>query len=157
MAFELLTQASQELLSQAAQLAANNHHATLQPIHTVAAGLQQDLCRSLFSILDIPGNQLVNVLQEELSELPTLQRGKLTIDPQLDKFIEECKKQAEALKDSSIRLEHIILTWSTTNYLPQSLKEFFKKYGFTHERILKQLRELHKTTGTEGADKQQYP
>lgn len=142
MAFEL-THASQELLSQAAQIAADHHHATVQPIHTLAAGFNQELCRSLFSILELPGSLVLSTVEEELNKLPTLQRGKLTIDPTLESFLQECKKEADSFNDAYIRLEHIMLGWTTTPYIPKSISTLFKKYGFTHERLLAQLRQLH--------------
>lgn len=133
---EQLTNASIELIQQSAALATQQHNAILQPLHTLAAGLQNDFCRTVFSALTVPLEPLQTLLQSALADLPKVQGAQLNIDQNMQAFLDACKKYAESLGDQYISLEHFMLAWATTQYLPQSIRDFFKKNNYS-ENILR--------------------
>ncbi len=139
---ELLTQATQELINQAAIIAQQLYNPILLPLHTIAAGFQQEFCRSLFYTLGIPIEELRELVEQELSFLPQSRRNKLGIDEQMQSFLQEAQEKAQKIGDQYISLEHIMLAWAQTPYLPESIQAFFEKTGFTTNNILTHMQQL---------------
>lgn len=151
---ELLTHATQELINQAAMIAQKLRNPILLPLHTIAAGFQQEFCRSLFYTLGIPIDELVELVEEELGELPQTRGTKLGIDDAMQSFLQEAREQAEKLGDQYISLEHIMLAWAQTPYLPESIQSFFERTGFTTNAILSHMKSLRagRTVNNKGAE-----
>lgn len=139
---ELLTHATQELINQAATIAQQLRNPILLPLHTIAAGFKQEFCRSLFYTLGIPIDELVELVEEELKELPQTRGTKLGIDEAMQSFLQEARKQAEKLGDQYISLEHIMLAWAQTYHIPESIQSFFERTGFTTNAILSHMKSL---------------
>jgi ATP-dependent Clp protease ATP-binding subunit ClpB len=139
-----LTNATQELINQAAQLAIEHHNPTLQPIHTLALGLDNEFCISFLNALHIPIKELKALTEEAVRQLPVVQGAKISMDYAMQSFLTLCKKEADALHDSFISLEHLLLAWSQTQDLPPQILSFFRKNGFTRTHILKYMNELRK-------------
>lgn len=141
---EKFTNAAQELLNHSINLASSNHNPTLQPLHTLAAGLENDFCNTFFAVLHVNTQELGILVDSELNRLPQVQGTQLATDYAMQDFLAACQKEATALKDDYISLEHFLLTWSQTSHLPTSIKDFFKKAGFTHAAVLAHMKELRK-------------
>ena len=139
---ELLTNASQELINRAVAIANTHHNPTLTPLHALAASIDQDFCRSFYSVLDIPLQQLKQLIEQELDKLPTVTGNQLAMDRSMEAFLQACKEHADALGDSYISLEHFLLTFATTTSLPKSLSSFFKQYSFTKEHVMQYMATL---------------
>jgi len=139
---ELLTHATQELINQAATIARQLRNPILLPLHTVAAGFKQEFCQSLFYTLGIPTEQLLDLVEDELAQLPQSRGTRLGIDEAMQAFLQEAREQAEKLGDQYISLEHIMLAWAQTPYLPESIQSFFERTGFTTNAILSHMKTL---------------
>ena len=139
---ELLTHATQELISQAATIAQQLRNPILLPLHTIAAGFKQEFCQSMFYTLGIPVEQLVELVEEELAQLPQMRGAQLAIDENMQAFLQEAREQAEKLGDQYISLEHIMLSWAQTPYLPESIQSFFERHNFTANAILAHMKTL---------------
>ncbi|KKP35379.1 MAG: ATP-dependent chaperone ClpB [candidate division TM6 bacterium GW2011_GWF2_32_72] len=152
---ENFTNASQELINKSISIAVERDNPELLPLHTLAAGLYNEFCLSFFNVLDLPLNELKNIVEAELDYLPSSRGSKLVGGPAIESFFRECKKSANALGDDFISLEQFILQWAETPYLPEALKDFFNQYKFNKEKILKHIGELRrgksvKDKGAEG-------
>ncbi|MFI5332894.1 MAG: ATP-dependent Clp protease ATP-binding subunit [Candidatus Babeliales bacterium] len=146
---EQLTHASQELINRSAAIASDYHHPTLQPIHTLYAGIEYEFCHTFFNVLGIPLEELSNLIQHEFATMPQVYGARLSIDQQFEQFLQSCKKEADALGDTYISLEHFILAWATTPHLPSSIRAFFKQYQFTKDAILTYMNSLRKGKGAQ--------
>ena len=121
---DILTTSAQELLNQSIRLAQELKNPTLQPLHTLAAGLDNDFCSSFFSVLHVNIQELRSLVLNELGKLPIVQGGQLSSDYTLEDFLKECEKEAKALNDQYVSLEHFLIEWTETKYLPPRLPNF---------------------------------
>ncbi len=153
---EKLTHASQELINNAASLAMKYHNPALLPVHTVAAAMDNDFCTTFFAMVQLPHEELRTLVYKEVEALPRVQGAQLALDYSMQQFFNELSKEAESLGDAYISLEHFLLSWATTTYLPPSLQSFFKRVGFTKEIILSHMQSMRKgkTVQEKNAEKQ---
>ncbi len=144
MNLDMFTNAVQELINKSAELAQKRNNPSLLPLHTIAAGLNIDFCKSFFNILNINVQTLSDITQNELNKLSEVQGGQLSIDSSFEEFVKACQKEAEQLGDKYISLEHIMLVWANTKTLPQSITDFFKSSGFNRSSILAHMQTMRK-------------
>ncbi len=156
MNLEQFTHASSELLQRSVTLAQSEKNPTLLPLHTLAAGVEDELCVSVFNALALPLDQLRLLVTEQLSKLPHVEGGKLSTDYSFDTFTQELKKEADSLGDAYISVEHFLLCWSKTALLPSQVQQFFKQHSFAYDRILNHIKTLRKgrTVQEKNAEKQ---
>jgi len=138
------TNAAQDLINKSAMLANRLKNPTLIPLHTLAAGLENDFCVSFFTILEVPILPLKQIIENELSTLPKVEGAQLVADISLQDFLKQCKKDAESLGDQYISLEHFVLGWAQTNYLPEDVRNFFSNYKFKKDKILQHMQTIRK-------------
>ncbi|OGB97162.1 ATP-dependent chaperone ClpB [candidate division TM6 bacterium RIFCSPHIGHO2_12_FULL_36_22] len=141
---EQFTDSSQELVNHSIQLATELHNPSLIPLHTLAAGLENDFCRSFFSVLGLPLEQFEDLVQLELQKLPVTRGARLVMDYAMQDFLDSAKKSAEQMGDSFISLEQFILQWAMTPHLPKIIQQFFADHKFSKERVLEHMFSLRK-------------
>ncbi|MFC1842386.1 ATP-dependent Clp protease ATP-binding subunit [Candidatus Dependentiae bacterium] len=141
---DLFTDAVQDLINQSAAIANGYQHASLKPIHTLDACLDNDFCRSFFDVFDTPTSELKGIVENELKALPKVSGAQLAIDSSLQSFLQACKKEADDLGDTYISLEHLLLQWVATQYLPEDVRDFFSRYGLKRSNILEQMNVMRK-------------
>lgn len=141
---DLFTNSSQDLINQSAAIANKNNHATLKPVHTLAACLENGFCSTFFDNLNVKTNQLRKIVENELNALPKVSGAQLAIENSLQEFLQECQKEAENLGDKYISLEHFLIEWAKTKHLPDSIKNFFKENNFTKNNIFKHMEIIRK-------------
>jgi ATP-dependent Clp protease ATP-binding subunit ClpB len=141
---EKFTNATQELINHAVNLAVAQQNPTLLPLHLLAAGMENEFCNSFFSVLQIPTVELGALVNQELTALPKVAGTQLGADYALQDFLNACEKEAKSLGDDYVSLEHIVLEWSTTQHLPASIIEFFKRSGFTKSKILEHMKHIRR-------------
>lgn len=156
MKLEQFTTASQELINKAIHLATERKNPTLLPLHLLAAGVTDEFCISLFNRLEIPLVQLQQEVDRALNKLPQTQGGQLAADYAFEQFIAGCQKEAQALGDDYMSLEHFMLQWAQTTQLPDGIKDLFTRSRFTKDRILQVMHELRKgkSVKSQNAEKQ---
>lgn len=156
MKLEQFTQASQELIQKAAALAQEKHNPTLMPLHILAASVKDDFCRSFYFSLGLPLDHLEQLTTQELDRLPRSQGTQLTVDPSFEQLLFNCQKEAQELGDSYISLELFLLQWAEGHFLPQPLRDFFARHGFTKKKVLAHMHEMRKgkTVNSPNAEKQ---
>lgn len=141
---EKLTNASRDLINQAAQIAISNQNPLLLPLHLLKAGLSQEFCINYFDALKIPKGELTALVDQELTNLSTVQGAQLAIDRAMQQFLILCEAQSKKLDDTYISLEHIMLAWAQTEDLPEKIRVFFKKYNFNQAALTHYMQEMRK-------------
>ncbi len=156
MTLENFTTSSQELVAQAIELARQNNNPSITPLHFLAVGLNNEFCRSFFEVLHINLVQLKAVVDQELQKLPQVQGAQLAVDYSTERFFQDLKKEADSLGDQYISLEHFLLCWATSSYLPHSIQEFLKQAHFNRSAILAHMQQVRKgkTVKEKNAEKQ---
>ena len=140
----LFTDAVQHVINQSAVIANRYSHTFLKPLHMLSAGLEDEFCLSFFNFFEIPIAELQHIVENELQALPRVSGVQLSIDSSLQDFLRDCKKEADALGDTYVSLEHFLLQWITTRYLPEDIRTFFSKYGLTKQKILEHMNLIRK-------------
>lgn len=153
---ENFTNASSELLQKAVTLAIALKHSALTPLHALAAALQDDFCKSFFSSLNIPIDQLHKIVDDELDRLPQVQGAQVGLDYSMQSFLQECKNEAYKIGDQYISLEHFLLAFANSSHLPSSVRTFFKNHHFTSSTINAHMNMLRKgkTVNSKNAENQ---
>lgn len=144
MNLEHYTHATQELISAAAAQAQTAHNPVLTPLHLLASGLNIPFIQSFFHALKVPVDQLTHLVNQELEKLPRAQGTQLALDKESEHFLSLCKQEAHALKDQYISLEHCMIAWSTTPYLPAPIRTFFATHQVTKQKILEHMTTIRK-------------
>jgi ATP-dependent Clp protease ATP-binding subunit ClpB len=135
MTTENFTSASQELLNKGASLAVQLGNPQLHPLHTIAAALENEFCLSFFNIADVPTEELNTLVKQELRSLPQGGSAQVSLSSEMQNLLQACKKEAEKLGDTYISLEHFLIEWTKTPYLPETVKTFFARTKFTEKTI----------------------
>jgi len=124
---EKFTHAFTELVQSAYSIATEQSHATLQPIHVLAASLSHDFALSCFKALQVDTGMLADLVENELRKLPKVSGGQVGADPKLQTFLNECNKEAAALGDQFISIDVCLLAFAKTATLPGSIVDFLKQ------------------------------
>lgn len=148
------TNAAQELINKAIQIAMGYKSPVFHPIHTLKAGLENSFCLSIFSTLKLDVKTLTEIVNSELERMPKQQGGQIGLDNAMQEFLNDLKKIADDLGDSYISLEAFILGWTISKNLPDKIKDFFKAQGFTKDKILEHIKLIRKgkTVKEKGAE-----
>lgn len=156
MTIENFTNSSQELINKAAQIANSHHNPALLPLHLLAAGIDNEFCRSFFDVLHVSIPQMSSLIKTEIRKLPQAQGAQLGIDYTTERFLNDLQEEAKKLNDNYISLEHFLLGWATTSSLPQSIQDFFKQSNFNRSTVLAHMQSLRKgkTVKEKNAEKQ---
>ena len=138
------TTATQELLQRAITLATELKNPSLTPLHTLAAGLENDFCTSFLSLMNINFEKLNQLVDNELKHLPQITGGQLAMDYATQDFLAACQRDAKEFQDTYVSLDMIMLQWATTKHLPKIILDFFNQSGFTREAVLTHIKTLRK-------------
>jgi ATP-dependent Clp protease ATP-binding subunit ClpB len=139
--FDKLTQKAQEAVQQAQQLAAENGHQAVHPLHLLLAltSEREGIVRPVLEKCGVQPDGIVNETQRELNGLPKIS-GQPTgqfIAPSLQQVFEAAAKSAEGFKDEFISTEHLLLGIADQKYDPAG--RLLNKQGATKDAILKAL------------------
>lgn len=138
------TDAATELFQKAASLAQARHNSVLMPLHILESSLQDPFCSQFYQTLGVPLQELTALTDEEIKKLPQVQGAQLVADKELQDILTRAQKEADALGDAYVTLEHLMLALSETQYLPKSILDFFKKHRFTRNALLTHMQTIRK-------------
>src|SRR3990167_8825733 len=144
---ENLTSASQELLNDAVKIATQHDNPILEPIHTLAAGINNQFCLAFLQSFDMPLNMLTALVESEISRLPQAYGSELRASREMQEFMRQLQQEAQKLGDSYISLEHFLIVWSNSQFISPTLREFFNQYDFGPKKILDKMKGMRKGKG----------
>ncbi|MBN1766725.1 MAG: ATP-dependent chaperone ClpB [Sedimentisphaerales bacterium] len=144
MRFDKMTIKAQQLITKAQEIATKSSHASLTPLHLLAAMLAEDEGGIILPILGkISANidQIKSMVDSELNRLPKVSgtTQQLGADPTLNRIMIQANKEADTLKDEYLSTEHILLALLE---IDSTAKEILTVNAIKREDILTVMKEI---------------
>ena len=145
MAFRMdkLTVKAQEAVQTAQELAENNGHQHIAPLHLLKALLteQQGVVRPLLDRIGANARQLDSLVDSELARLPKVSGAGVQAGagPALMKVLEAALKTADGMKDSFVSTEHLLLALAEVD---DPAKRLLEVNGIARDDILTALKSV---------------
>ncbi|MBI5299641.1 MAG: ATP-dependent chaperone ClpB [Deltaproteobacteria bacterium] len=136
---------AQEAFQEAQKQVSQRQQQELTPEHLLLALARQPdgLVPALLGKIGCDPHALTTQIEKDLDRLPRVSGaalGQLYPSNSLRKILDQAAKEAEALKDEYLSVEHFLLGIADTKEIPAS--DALKKFGATKESILKSLMEV---------------
>jgi ATP-dependent Clp protease ATP-binding subunit ClpB len=139
--FDKLTQKAQEAVQQAQEIAGQNGHQAVHPLHLLIAltNEREGIVRPVLEKIGIQPDALVNEAQRQLSSLPKIQGQPtgLYVAPSLQQVFDAAFAASESFKDEYVSTEHLLLGIADQKYDPAG--SLLNKQGADKDAILKAL------------------
>src|SRR6516162_2030439 len=138
--FDKMTVKAQEVLQQAQEVAASHQNQAVEPIHLLAALVQQadGVVPPLLARLGIRNELLTQDVQREIGRLPKVQGfAQQNLSRALNDVLEASFDEAEKFKDQYVSTEHLFLAIAGATNDPAG--RLLKKHAASHEAILQAL------------------
>jgi len=148
------TTLAEQLINNAGQLAERLRNPTVSSLHLLRVSLDDQFCRSLYNVVNVPLENLAVLADRELSALPQSTGTRLAIDYSLETLLKKAREEASELGDQYITLEHILLALATDRSISSEIREYFKAHNVTREALIKTITELRqgKKASAKGAE-----
>ena len=146
MSFNNYTQKSIEAVQSAQQLAVQNSHQQMEQVHLLLALLRQEggLTPQLLKKMDVTVESLEAAAEAELRKIPGVRTSQAMdsfyVSADVQAAFNAAEQQAQTMKDEYVSVEHLFLGLLET--ARGGVKELFKTYQITKERVLKALQEV---------------
>ena len=146
MNFNNYTQKSIEAVQSAQQLAVQNSHQQMEQVHLLLALLQQEggLIPQLLKKMDVTVESLEAAAEVELRKIPGVRTSQAMdsfyVSADVQAAFNAAEQQAQTMKDEYVSVEHLFL--GLLEAARGGVKELFKTYQITKERVLKALQEV---------------
>ena len=146
MNFNNYTQKSIEAVQSAQQLAVQNSHQQMEQVHLLLALLQQEggLIPQLLRKMDVTVESLEAAAEAELRKIPGVRTSQAMdsfyVSADVQAAFNAAEQQAQTMKDEYVSVEHLFL--GLLEAARGGVKELFKTYQITKERVLKALQEV---------------
>ena len=146
MNFNNYTQKSIEAVQSAQQLAVQNSHQQMEQVHLLLALLRQvgGMIPQLLKKMDVTVESLEAAAEAELRKIPGVRTSQAMdsfyVSADVQAAFNAAEQQAQTMKDEYVSVEHLFLGLLET--ARGGVKELFKTYQITKERVLKALQEV---------------
>jgi len=146
MQFEHYTQKSLEAVRSAQQTALERHHQQLTPAHLFLALLQQEngLIPQLLEKLGVNPGTAQTLTQQLLQKIPAVTGSggeeRLYASQELEAALQSADRQAQAMRDSYVSVEHLLLGMLDT--ARGDMKQLFAGCSITKEGCLQALQSI---------------
>ena len=157
--FNKLTNQTQEIIFSAQQLMAKFQNTQLEPAHIVMAMLEdkEGISKDYLKALKLDRPQFVDALMSELNNLPTVQQPvntqQLYLSQDTIKLLDLAQNEAEALKDTYISVEHILL--AITAFDGSKIKALFENFGVSRNKILNEMKKIRGQNKVDSKDSEE--
>ena len=138
------TQKTLEALQAAQQLAVEYQHNALEPEHLLhaLASQEQGLIPQLLQKLNVDPGSFAAAVAEKLSALPRVSGSgrdpdKVYISQATDKVLSAAAREAKAMKDEYVSVEHVFL--GLLDEPTQNTTDLFRAFGIAKDKFLQQL------------------
>lgn len=138
------TQKTLEALQAAQQLAVEYQHNALEPEHLLhaLATQEQGLIPQLLQKLNVDAGSFSAAVAEKLSAMPRVSGSgrdpdKVYISQATDKVLSTAAREAKAMKDDYVSVEHLFL--ALLDEQTQNTSELFRAFSITKDKFLQQL------------------
>lgn len=157
--FNKLTNQSQEIMFSAQQLMAKFQNTQLEPAHIVMAMLEakEGISKDYMEALKLNRPQFIDAVMSELNNLPRVEQPvstqQLYLSQDTIKLLDLAQVEAEALKDSYISIEHILL--AITAFDGSKIKELFERFGVNRNKILNEMKKIRGQNKVDSKDSEE--
>ena len=157
--FNKLTNQTQEIIFSAQQLMAKFQNTQLEPAHIVMAMLEdkEGISKDYLKALKLDRPQFVDAVMSELNNLPTVQQPvntqQLYLSQDTIKLLDLAQNEAEALKDTYISIEHILL--AITSFEGSKIKDLFDRFGVNRNKILNEMKKIRGQNKVDSKDSEE--
>ncbi len=157
--FNKLTNQAQEIMFSAQQLMAKFQNTQLEPAHIAMAMLEskEGIADDYMKALKLDTPQFKDALMSELNNLPRVEHPvntqQLYLSQDTIKLFDYALNEAEALKDSYISVEHILL--AVTAFEGSKIKALFDKFSVTRNKILNEMKKIRGQNKVDSKDSEE--
>ena len=144
--FNRLTDYSQQILFASQQAMARMHNSQMEPEHILLAMSEADegICQDYLKELNINNKNFSDRLLAEIQKFPRIenpvQNQQLYLSGLTYSLFDKAKEESEALKDSFISIEHILLAMVSLDN--SNVKEFLNSFKVQKDTILKAMKKI---------------
>ena len=157
--FNKLTNQTQEIIFSAQQLMAKFQNTQLEPAHIVMAMIEdrEGISKDYLEALKLNRPQFKDAVMSELNNLPTVQQPvntqQLYLSQDTIKLLDIANNEAEALKDTYISVEHILL--AITAFDGSKVKALFERFGINRNKILNEMKKIRGQNKVDSKDSEE--
>ena len=157
--FNKLTNQSQEIVFAAQQLMSKFQNTQLEPAHIVMAMIEarEGISKDYMEVLKLDRPQFKDAVMSELNNLPRVEQPvntqQLYLSQDTIKLFDLAQNEAEALKDSYISIEHILL--AITAFDGSKIKELFERFGDNRNKILNEMKKIRGQNKVDSKDSEE--
>ncbi len=137
------TEKSKEMITVASNITTSNNNPEITDFHLMAAFLEdrESIITLLFKKLDVDVNSLNTIIKSEIDRMPKVNGSvALRFSKEVEKILDEAEKQAKAMKDEFISVEHLML--GMFDSATDSLKKILKSYKVDKHKFLVALKDI---------------
>ena len=144
--FNRLTDYSQQILFASQQVMARMHNTQMEPEHILLAMTEatEGICRDYLKELNLNNKNFSDRLLAEIQKFPRIenpvQNQQLYLSGLTYSLFDKAKEEAEALKDSFISIEHILLAMVSLDN--SNIKDFLNSFKVQKDTILKTMKKV---------------
>ena len=144
--FNRLTDYSQQILFASQQVMARMHNSQMEPEHILIAMTEatEGICQDYLKELNINNKNFSDRLLAEIQKFPRIenpvQNQQLYLSGLTYSLFDKAKEEAEALKDSFISIEHILLAMVSLDN--SNIKDFLSSFKVQKDTILKAMKKI---------------
>jgi ATP-dependent Clp protease ATP-binding subunit ClpB len=139
--WDKLTVKAQEAVQEANSLASEQGNPELQPIHLLAALLEdkEGIVAPVLEKIGIGPQAVLSEIYGEIEKLPKVsgEASQATLSNAANKLLEQAFKEASNFKDEYVSTEHLLL--AITHLKPDAAQRILSAHGATYDAILKAL------------------
>lgn len=140
-----------ELLGSSLQLATERRNPVVLPLHLLRVTLNSSLAIPFFQAVGIAIDDLRHIIDLELQKLPIARIDQSRFDRTCEQFLESTLQLMHQLHDSHVSIEHIILGFAQTSFLPDSVLKFLHGHNFIFDTVKKHIQQLRTQEEAEGS------
>src|SRR5438270_777571 len=140
--WDKFTVKAQEAVQRANELASEHGNPELQPLHLLAALLEdkEGIVPPVLEKIGIGPQSVLNDAYREIERLPKVSGGGIaqaTLSGVANQLLERAFKEADNFKDEYVSTEHLLL--AATQLKQNAAQQILSRHGATHDAILKAL------------------
>src|SRR5689334_5550938 len=139
--WDKFTVKAQEAVQRANELASEHGNPELQPIHLLAALLEdkEGIVPPVLEKIGIGPQAVLSEVYREIEKLPKVsgQAAQATLSNEVNKLLEQAFKEASNFKDEYVSTEHLLL--AITHLKRDAAQQTLARHGATYDAILKAL------------------
>src|SRR6266536_1702644 len=141
MRFDKFTIKAQEAVSRAQELAQQNNHAEMLPLHLLAALLSETegVVAPILQKVGANVGKIQQIVTSELVRLPNATGTQLGMSRSLQDVFARGQKEADRLKDEYVSTEHMLLALADVK---SEAREILTTAGVKHSDILNALKDI---------------